>query len=383
MAARTALVFGITGIVGRGVADRLRADGGWHVIGVSRKRPEDLPGIEHIACDLIDAAATREALAGRGRNPRLLRHLDAAADRGRELPRQRRDARARPRCERRRRRPRHAALVTGLKHYLGSFDNYAEHELDTPFTEDMPRVAGDNFYYTQEDDPVRGAPEARLHLVGGAAAHGHRLRAGQRDEPRHLARRLRHAVQGDRPAVSLPRLAAAVCGPGRRDRRAAARRHLIWEATTPAAADKAFNVVNGDVFRWRKMWGRIAGWFGIEAGALSRAPNPLAVTLADAGPDWERIVARHRLQPNPLERDRAVVARRRRSRPHTGDAGRHGPQPRTRLPRLPADLVLVRRPLRPPAEGAHHPLIRSTILVLTAASLSQRRRVACRWSAKL
>ena len=65
MAARTAIVFGVTGIVGRGVADHLRAEGGWNVIGVSRNRPDDLPGIEHVACDLLDAAATRQALAGR------------------------------------------------------------------------------------------------------------------------------------------------------------------------------------------------------------------------------------------------------------------------------------------------------------------------------
>src|SRR4030095_17113844 len=58
-------------------------------------------------------------------------------------------------------RLRHGALVTGLKHYLGSFDNFAKHELDTPFTEDQPRVPGENFYYTQEDI-----------LFAAAKAHG-------------------------------------------------------------------------------------------------------------------------------------------------------------------------------------------------------------------
>ena len=146
-------------------------------------------------------------------------------------------------------------------------------------------------------------------------------------------------------------------------------KHLIWEATTPAAADKAFNVVNGDVFRWRKMWGRIAGYFGIEAAPYPGQPNPLAATLADAGPDWEK----HRwrtAQAQSARGDRAVVARRRRPRPDTGMHGRHEPKPRTRLPRLPADLALVRRPLRP-LRREDHSLIRSAISVLTAASLSQ------------
>ena len=71
---------------------------------------------------------------------------------------------------------RHAALVTGLKHYLGSFDNYAEQELDTPFTEDQPRVPGDNFYYTQEDILFAAAKKhgftwsvARPHTIIGYA----------------------------------------------------------------------------------------------------------------------------------------------------------------------------------------------------------------------
>ena len=46
MANRTAIVFGVTGIVGRAVAGQLRADGAWDVIGVSRNRPDDLPGID-------------------------------------------------------------------------------------------------------------------------------------------------------------------------------------------------------------------------------------------------------------------------------------------------------------------------------------------------
>jgi hypothetical protein len=88
----------------------------------------------------------------------------------------------------------------------------------------------------------------------------------------------------------------------RSHRPAATKSALAGEATTPAAADKVFNVVNGDVFRWRRMWGLIAGYFGIDPAPYPGAANPLATSLADAGPDWDRIVARHGLKPNPLER---------------------------------------------------------------------------------
>jgi len=45
-------------------------------------------------------------------------------------------------------------------------------------------------------------------------------------------------------------------------------RHLEWAATTPAARDQDFNVVDGDVFRWKWMWDWIAGFFGLEPAAL-------------------------------------------------------------------------------------------------------------------
>jgi hypothetical protein len=41
-------------------------------------------------------------------------------------------------------------------------------------------------------------------------------------------------------------------------------RLLEWAATTEVARDQAFNVVNGDIFRWSWMWSRLAGWFGLH-----------------------------------------------------------------------------------------------------------------------
>src|SRR3954462_6557422 len=102
-----ALVVGVTGITGHNAAERLLASG-WDVVGVSRTPPAGMPGVRHVAVDVTDEAATRSALAAAGRPPRgaatplgarrlrsdarLLRHVVAAADGGREHPRQRRDA---------------------------------------------------------------------------------------------------------------------------------------------------------------------------------------------------------------------------------------------------------------------------------------------------
>ena len=81
-------------------------------------------------------------------------------------------------------------------------------------------------------------------------------------------------------------------------------RHLVWAATTPAARDQAFNVVNGDVFRWSWMWQRLAAWFGIEpapfpgeglrSNSSSPTPRHLAADRAKYGlaePDLDSLAS--------------------------------------------------------------------------------------------
>lgn len=77
--------------------------------------------------------------------------------------------------------------------------------------------------------------------------------------------------------------------------------HLLWEATTAAAANKAFNVVNGDIFRWRKMWRQIAGYFGSRPPTIRASPSPLAGMLKGVGPECDGIVSRYGLKRNSLE----------------------------------------------------------------------------------
>jgi len=63
-------------------------------------------------------------------------------------------------------------------------------------------------------------------------------------------------------------------------------RHLRWASITPAAANQAFNIVNGDVFRWKWMWARIAEWFGIEAAPFDGQPAPLEQQMAGDAEVW-------------------------------------------------------------------------------------------------
>jgi hypothetical protein len=73
-------------------------------------------------------------------------------------------------------------------------------------------------------------------------------------------------------------------------------------ATTGAARDQAFNVVNGDMFRWSWLWPRLAGWFGLDAAPFTGETIPLQPQLADAGPIWARIAREHALVDPDLGR---------------------------------------------------------------------------------
>ena len=77
-------------------------------------------------------------------------------------------------------------------------------------------------------------------------------------------------------------------------------RHLEWAATSEAGRNQAFNIVNGDIFRWKWLWPRLAADFGIEAAAYPGRPTPLEQQLADLGPVWAGIAAKHGLAERDL-----------------------------------------------------------------------------------
>ena len=74
---------------------------------------------------------------------------------------------------------------------------------------------------------------------------------------------------------------------------------MVWAATEPRCANQDFNVANGDFFRWRDVWPKIAAHFAMPAGRL--AALELEDYMADKGPVWARIVERHGLAPIPFE----------------------------------------------------------------------------------
>ncbi|WP_420136978.1 SDR family oxidoreductase [Sphingomonas sp.] len=299
--AKTALVVGASGIVGSATATLL-VEHGWTVYGLAR-RPTAQQDVLPIAADLQDRAATADAL--RDVHPDAVfittwLRQDSEAENIRvnsAMVRHLLDALPAPIG------PRHVALVTGLKHYLGPFEAYGKGTLpQTPFREEQGRLDVDNFYYAQEDEVFAAAQRDgfnwsvhRPHTVIGKAV-GNAMNMGTT-----LAAYATLCRETGR-RFTFPGSAAQWNGlTDMTDARQLAHQ-LLWAATTPEAANEAFNIVNGDVFRWSWMWGRIADWFGVTAASFDGTVRPLEQQMAGDAPLWRQIAEREGLAEANLSR---------------------------------------------------------------------------------
>jgi hypothetical protein len=78
--------------------------------------------------------------------------------------------------------------------------------------------------------------------------------------------------------------------------------HLVWASTTPAAANQALNIVNGDVFRWRRMWPRLAAALEVDPAPIRRRARSARTTDDRAAEVWPEIVRRYGLRDFDVER---------------------------------------------------------------------------------
>jgi nucleoside-diphosphate-sugar epimerase len=297
---RVALIAGSTGIVGGNLA-ALLVKKDWTVYGLTRRR-SSAAGVIPVAADLRDRSGLAGALADIApthlffsswlRQPTEAENI---AVNGEMIENIFAGLRGKP--------LQHAALVTGTKHYLGPFEAYGQTATETPFRENAPRLPGLNFYYTQEDV-----------LFREAAAHGF---AWTVHRP--------HTIIGYAPGNAMNMgqtlaVYAALCResgepfifPGSdeqwnaltdvTDARILAQQ-LVWAATTPLAHGQAYNISNGDLFRWRWLWPLIAGYFGVEwQGPPAGGTLPLEPRMNDAAQRWESLAAKHGLAERDVNR---------------------------------------------------------------------------------
>lgn len=296
-----ALIVGATGLSGS-YTGRLLKQHGWTVVTLSRGSAELDFSDRHIAADLEDAAASAAALQAAGDVTHVFfciwsRQANEAENvrvNGMTI-RNLFDGLAHAPI-------RHAALVTGLKHYLGSFDDYAKVKPYTPFLESSPRLPGLNFYYTQEDVLFEMAakrgftwsvhrPHTLIGFVIGNAMNMAVTLAVYASICKHTGRPFVYPGSPEQYNAVTDVTDARILA-----------KQLLWAATTPAAANMPFNISNGELFRWTWLWQQLADYFGIEAAPYPGQPTPLESQMADAQTVWSEIVAKHGLQDIPVSR---------------------------------------------------------------------------------
>jgi nucleoside-diphosphate-sugar epimerase len=293
---KAAVVVGALGVIGRYIVERLLREDDWSVVGLSRRAAESGPRYRHISVDLLDGKATAKQLgslsetthvfyaafqaapgaaAGYASNiapnrEMLVNAVGAIAEASQSL--------------------RRVVLVTGTKYYgshLGPFK--------TPARESDPRHMPPDYYFDQIDwlaafqrgkrwDWVELRPQTLCGFAPGT--------------PMSLA-----------PAIAVYAAISKELGlplrfPGKAGAYAAIYQvtestHFanaaLWAATEPRCALEAFNITNGDYFRWRNLWPKLAAAFDMPAGE----PQTISLTahMADKGSLWQAMTEKYRLQP--------------------------------------------------------------------------------------
>ena len=299
MARYCALIAGVTGVVGAALARTLNAHPDWEVIGACR-HPQNDADYRAVGVDLLNAGDCRAKLTAFPHITHILYCARAAHTMAAKEPIEENVAMLRNVIDAAEKSATHLAhvhIVQGSKVYGSELGPYR-----TPARESDPRVAQYHWYYAQED--------LLLERANGkwnwSISRPHGVCEG------------RHAVA--RSLATIIAVYAAVCKelqrplnfPGTQagfhalyqsvDADLLARA-IAWITTTPACANQAFNVTNGDYIRWSNAWPRFADFFGMTAGGVSTVK--LADEMRDKAGVWDRIVERHGLLRVPLS-ERAV-----------------------------------------------------------------------------
>ncbi|MBV9997660.1 MAG: SDR family oxidoreductase [Verrucomicrobia bacterium] len=290
------LVAGIHGVSGRAAAECWASLPDTQVYGLSRRFAPLPAGVEGIRADLLDRENLQRKVGPLGgithivfgayiekptaaerseANLAILRNLlDAVEPASRTLQ--------------------HVTFYQGGKAYgadLGPFK--------TPAREDDPRLMPPNFYYDQEDflrERQQGKawhwtalrPEAIMGFglanpmnlgmsIAVYAAISKELGLPLRFPGTEKSYRILYQI------TSAEILASAT----------------VWAGRSEAARNEIFNITNGDYFRWRYLWPRLAAMFDLPAA--DPVPTPLTVYMADKRPLWDAMVRKHKLQPLSYE----------------------------------------------------------------------------------
>ncbi|KAJ4725592.1 3-oxo-Delta(4,5)-steroid 5-beta-reductase [Melia azedarach] len=311
-AKNVAVVFGVTGLVGKELARRLISTSKWKVYGIAR-RPEVRPiqsyNYHFISCDLLNPLETQKTLTlledvthifwvtwgsqsasdmqkcCEQNKAMMSNALNAILPRAKAL--------------------KHVSLQTGMKHYVsleGPFDENTVRFYD----ERCPRVSRIiNFYYVLED-------LLKERLGGKVAWSVHRpgllIGSSERTLYNFVGSLCVYAAICEH--LNLPFVFGGTresweefCIDGS-DSRLVAEQH-IWAATTDeiySTDGQAFNAINGPRFTWKEIWPSLGKKLGVKVPQNMFLPDFwYAEAMKDNRQVWKEIVAKKGLIQTEME----------------------------------------------------------------------------------
>jgi nucleoside-diphosphate-sugar epimerase len=292
---KKAVVVGALGVIGRYIVERLLAEGDWQVVGLSRRSARARPRYQHIAVDLLDPRDVAHKLAALTDVTHIFYAAfqpssgDAASYAAHVAPNRDILVNSVAAIDRVGKRLKRVVLVTGTKYYgvhLGP--------LKTPMRETDPRHPPPDFYFDQIDWLAayqRGKKWSWTEL-----------------RPQTLCGFAPGTAMSILPAIAVyaavrKELGQPLSFPGKPGAyetiyQVTESSHFagaaLWAATEPRAANQAYNITNGDYFRWRNVWPRIAAVFDMKVGEVQT--QSLTRHMADREPLWAKMTAKHGLK---------------------------------------------------------------------------------------
>src|SRR5919201_1561182 len=293
---KQAVVVGALGVIGRYIVERLLADAQWSVIGISRRAVADGARYRHLIVALLDAASAKAQLATCAEATHIFYAAFSpvpgpAADYAANVA-QNRDmlVNAEQAINAASRSLERVVLVTGTKYYgshLGPFK--------TPARQSDPRHMGPNYYFEQIDwlaafqrgkrwDWVELRPQTLCGFAPGT--------------PMSLAPAIAvYAAISKELGLPLrfPGKPGAYSSIYQVTESAHFANAALWAASTPRCGLEAFNVTNGDYFRWKNLWPKLAAAFDMPAGDVQTIS--LTAHMIDNAPLWRVMTEKYGLKP--------------------------------------------------------------------------------------
>jgi nucleoside-diphosphate-sugar epimerase len=291
-----AVVAGATGIVGRYLIAHLRRVGGWQLVGLARRPDPSFDGVEWVDVDLLDKQACADRLGAIAGATHVFYAARAARD---DIAQENADNAAMlvnlvdalepvsPDLA-------HINLIHGTKWYGSHAGPFR-----TPARETDPRGPGPYWYFDQQDfvgERQTGKDwtwsALRPHFVSGVSVrHPHNI-MGVMVVYAAVCRELGRPLDFPGPVARYETLTQLTDA-------GLLAEAMVWAGTSQACANQAYNIGNGDNVRWRYLWPLVADLFGLEVGSVGEMYLP--EFMADKGPLWDEMVARHGLAPYRLE----------------------------------------------------------------------------------